>query len=509
MRQTKPMRMLLTASLISMAAASYGQVFANAGPAPVKADCCDDLNGRVSKLEKFAVQTSNVTMKLTGYIHRAVIWADNGFHSNTAHISPVSNASNMTFTGEAKYSTDLTFGAQARIDVFPNYGVGTSGTSLYDIRRSQSGSEAEAQFRSRLANVYMRSVSMGKLTLGRDYFPSLLAYVATDFSGTLLCMFPSYIISGMTFRTKGNSAVAGLNKRGTPLSPNATGRGQKFGQFIYDNGAINSGVRGDLIKYETPSMKGFRAAIAHSYQKYGDVSEVSAGYFGMPIAGSKFQIGTMVSYSINEAAEGNPGLSFAVKSNRSAFTNLGTANPGGLGNGDFIKGADYKTLNGAFGVLLPYSSSGKDGSGINLQVFGAHRDWKVKGQKDGRLLKGRAGYSDGFFKFGMTRFVADYGQAKSMELDLYTGISAASFSAPMTSALSNGIVGAAKQDGVTNGQKVNLNTTAWGLGVVQDVESVGTQLYLRYAHFKLKRHGVTLLTYKPVQVVLAGVQIKL
>src|SRR5262249_11700055 len=111
---------------------------------------------------------------------------------------------------------------------------------------------------------------------------------------------------------------------------------------------------------------------------------------------------------------------------------------------------EYHQVNGSIGVLFPI--------GISLMAAGAHREWKKmqfrnntrQSAPDGKVWFGKIGYQQKFCEAGVTAFAVDYGQYNNFILDTTS---------------------------VTTIHQKHKGRV-WGVGVVQFLDRVATELYL-------------------------------
>ncbi len=591
MRQMRPLKITLTASLLALAAASYSPVLANAGPAPSGVPpCCDDnasridtLDGKVKFLEDHAVKAFEIyEMRLSGWANRAVQWADNGFHSNTSYTTPANLTSFIQFDGKGRVAPGLTFGAFLGVSYGSNGTVGPiAGGALTDIHRSQSQAEAVRNIFLTRSEVTIDSFKWGRINLGRGAMAGSGIIFGTDLSFTFTMLHPFTTMGGMAFRYK-NAPRPNPAANYNPISPNSRIGSvfvpQRFnnpvatnpyggstlvpGATIFNPGdGTNLTSQADRIMYTTPVIvdqeswfNGMSLAVAHGYQHIGDLFDVAykwTNLFRIPWANTKTIISMGASWSRNHTQE--PGEGYTVAQNFPIlFANSQQFNGQAAGANPFApllpapvniapplpagvlpellatyqynpfnyRGPKFDTMNAAFGILLPFSMSGKIGTGINTQFTWVKRKWRLVNnlpqnildftnsptpgvpgsgrnpgtkQKDGQVLAGKLGYTDKFFGVGNTHFITNYGQWTAMALD------------PLTNLPATG----SGTFGVTTGGPTHLVGTNWGVGIQQDVDAAGSWLYLRYDNMSLKRKGRGQNDkFKPVQIVYSGLTVR-
>jgi|GEM_PF-2866044 len=462
-----------TCSLIALTACN-APALANAGPA---APQCDQAAKKAD--DKF-VKSDSAKLTLSGWVNRAIQWADNGFHSNTSYVSPGNVTSNLQITGMYDPVPDWTVGTQFQIDFNQNgtAGATTKKTVLVDIHRAQSNSESENSLSVRQAEFSVDSKKFGKLSVGRGYMASSGVIYYTDLSGTYFFLHPYSSIGGISFRHK---------KTGTPFNPNPQTGGKttlKPGILIFEPGD-GGGVfgRNDRIRFDSPNFYGFNFSTSHSYQNIGDLFDFALK-FAAPLGGTI--VTAQVSWARNYTRDPFNGANLVTSGLTLAQIFALQMNPNSVDLGD-IKGPRFDTLTYAAGVLFPCSFSGKEMTGLNFHFSGANRKWKIHAEEDGLplngkqenglALQGKIGFLDYFFPIGKTAMVASYGQWRAMDVDFF------------------------------DPTKTMIGTN-WGAGIVQTIDVVGASVYLRYDNYKLKvKHSDD--HFKPVNIVYAGALIKL
>ncbi len=439
--------------------------------------CKPDLETRVKKLEDHAVTSDSIKITLSGWVNRALQWADNGFHSNVSTVSPDNVTSNVQVLGTVDVAPDFTMGAKIQMDYASNGTTGnTGGNTFVDVHRSQSNSLAMRNIIIRESEVTADSKHFGKLSLGRGLMASAGVVYYTDLSGTYYFLHPYSSMGGISFRNARNGRPYNEN----PNSPDAT---LKPGALVFEHGDGGSIYgRNDRIRYDSPNYYGFNLSTSHSYQNVGDLFDVALKFAAIL---AKYTIVAQTSWARNHTQDYIQGFNFMQNA-----AVLGNPNPLVSSNSNLFKGPKFDTFTGAIGVLTPFSFSGKEGTGFNFHFSGASRKWKMANQANGRALQGKIGYLDQYFAAGKTAWVASYGQWRAMDIDFWTN----------ASPLIPGSTG--------TGRPITMVGTNWGTGVVQNIEAAGTAVYLRYDNYRLKRKG-TADRFKPVNIVYSGLMVKL
>jgi hypothetical protein len=464
MRGIMLLKKSLTSSLvISMFIAGLSPASAN-GQAPAHKQ--SELESRVKRIEERAVMSDSKRILISGWVNRALQWADNGFNSNFSHVSPDNVTSNLQIKGTAEFSPTITVGTNIQIDFGQNGTNGTTGNNTFvDIHRSQTNAISESRLGVRVAEVVFDSAVLGKVSAGRGYMASAGVLYYTDLSGTFVFLHPYSSMGGISFRNRLNGRPFNPN----PLFPNST---LKPGVAVFEHGDGGSIYgRNDRIRYDSPNFYGFSVSTSHAYQNVGDLFDVAVKFAAIL---AKFTIVAQTSWARNHTRDQYNGVNLQTNGIPLAALPLLAANPAAAAN---LTGPKFDTFNGAIGVLTPLSFTGKDGTGLNFHFSGVHRKWDVVNQANGRALQGKIGYLDEFYSIGKTALVTSYGQWKAMDVDFYD-------------------------------PRRTMTGTNWGVGVVQNIDVVGTSLYLRYDNYKLKSKR-SFDSFKPVDIVYAGALVKL
>lgn len=429
-------RLTLATSLLAVVGAS--NVLARGDAAPK--DCCSDLEARVKFLEDKAVVSDTKKVILSGHVNRAALWLDNGTKSNLAHVDNNNSASRLNLTGIASLNEDMALGGTFELELESNT------SEANDVHSAQRNNDAVREVIISKAELFFKSQSFGKLTVGRGLMASDESMEATDFSGT---------------RATANGASGAWRLAGGATFANkVTGRAASVNTIaeIFDSadGFANEGKH-DRVRYDTPSYYGFSLGTSHGYQNTGDLWDVAAKFAG------KF-MGIKVAAQIAYVSDNSDDVS--------------RRNLGG-------RSYAYDQVNGSVGVLFPCSMSGKEDTGISLYFGAANRDWDISSQDDGHVYAGKVGYTDRFFNIGNTSISGDLGYFKNMIID-ETKATAAN---PAT---------------VANEPRGK----SWGIFLVQNLDVVATEIYAGYRNydFKLKNSAES---FKDVHAGVVGARVKL
>ncbi|MBL4721158.1 MAG: porin [Alphaproteobacteria bacterium] len=323
--------------------------------APSSAASLDALEKRVKALEKAgagrSVSRSKRTMKLTvsGHLNRMVQLVDNGVNSEFRHVTNQQSRSRVRWVGTGKLSDDIS------VRTLIEFGNSDAISSSQSI----AGAEVNgAAFDTRHIDLQLTSKTMGKLYIGHgsDAADSIQGH--TDLSGTLVALSGagdedlSFADENFVFGTGANIAAG------------TSSRVDNFNDEL-------DGTRDDRIRYDTPSIGGFRASISHANK---DVVAGAIRYAGS-FSGVKVKAG--FAHIHNEAGAGATVQGIAQQRN---------VNTGGVG------------------ILLPM--------GLSFQVQVGERDLDTVGRNDPTTQFYRIGYRFKASELGETRLAASYHNAE-------------------------------------------------------------------------------------------------
>lgn len=182
------------------------------------------------KVDKMVSSTNaNVDVELYGQINRAALWADNGDSSKTYFVDNDFSSTRMGINAKAKATDDLDIGGKIEYELLSNSSA----------KVNQENQDSGAELKLRWADTYLKSKSLGKLSLGH----------------------------GSTF----SDGTAETDLSGTTVTANSKLYAMAGGQLFYDDSSnelssttvknvfnnLDGLSRKDRVRYETPSFAGF------------------------------------------------------------------------------------------------------------------------------------------------------------------------------------------------------------------------------------------------------------
>jgi len=437
-------------SLAALAAAGLLLSVGGVSAADLGGDCCADLEERVAALEATTARKGNrkVSLTITGWVSEGILWFDDGTESNVyvAHDS-TDLASNVSFTGTANINSDVEAGYQ--INIFFDHA-----NALFvnqDNDNSNFGVNLQRAF------WWLKSNTLGKVSIGMQSAAADNATILTDFTGTLfqhntvtfeagsMGLTPN---GGTRSRTDGGTGfLIGDGARGIP---NGT-LGALLVCNTYRQGIANDclGDRTNSVRYDTPTFAGFSASASWGED---DRYEGTVRYAG---EGGGFKYAFATSYG--EVNGDNDALG-----NRTDF--LG--NP--IDAGYWQIGGTIKHLASALWFHGHYGQQETDNAVIS------------PGDGDAYYLK--AGWSPKLNSLGTTHFVGEFRQ----NLDTF-GASYQQGSGDLCGAFggSGGNIGVACGAAALASDvgAVGSEVTGWGLGLVQEIDAASMNLWIKYRHY--------------------------
>lgn len=238
-------------------------------------DCCADLDERIAELEATRVRKGNrkVSLTVTGYVTKQIMFWDDGV-ARDAYVSDIgpTQATNFRFTGEAGIAPGWKAGYMIRIQDLTDNPMGSS----------QSVPNTDQGLNVQMANWFVASQDLGKLSVGRNALAAKSAAMFTDLSGTQIIA--NYVLfDGGAFFLRSNGALTNL----------------RWGDFGYCYaqqrpwGGDCDGIVMNGVRYDSPTFAGW--SVSASWGEDDDW-EIAGRYSG-EVNGFKLAFG--VGYSVN------------------------------------------------------------------------------------------------------------------------------------------------------------------------------------------------------------------
>ncbi len=420
-----------------------GMALTPAQAADLGGDCCADLEERVAELEATTVRKGNrkVSVKISGQVNKLLLIWDDGADTDAYVVDNTESNTRFRFTGAAKFKPGWSAGFL--IEVAVQSAASASVNQKSDGAPNENG---DGVLGLRKAALYLKSDRLGSLWMGR-YSPATDDIKLLNIAGTPNADASLETGAGFFNRRPGVAGTGGLvNLTLGQLMPGGDTR------------------RGDIIRYDTPSLAGFvfsaswgeddLADIAVRYKKEWNSIRV--------VGGIGYSWDTDEDEDNDMQACGQPGLT--------------ALNGFAAGAGPCRAVAtDFERLAGSISVM--HTPTGL------FAYFGGHRD-QFNNQFAPTTLAGVTSRPD------ITHWYVQAGIKRRMlfrELGATTiyGEYQESDDAAVGSTLAN--LGAAGN----TFEIVDTEMTSWGFGLVQDVDKAALQLWTSFRQFDPSVQGIS------------------
>ncbi len=238
-------------SIFAVAAAA--SIFStSAMAADLGGDCCADLEERVAELEATTARKGNrkVSLEISGQVNELVYWWDNGDESNIYQGTSGFSSSRFRVKGSANINEDWSAGYLIEIE--------TKGAQVN--AQSASNDDGGASIGLRHSMWYLKSKRLGQISMG------LYSFAADDITSSI--------------GVGGTASAAQGNYDGAPGMGLAFGGTGGYGGIrVKDIFDIRDVDRGNIIRYDSPSIAGFVFSAAWGEDDRWDVALRYAGEF--------------------------------------------------------------------------------------------------------------------------------------------------------------------------------------------------------------------------------------
>lgn len=243
-------------SLSALAAAGLlagGLSVTSASAADLGGNCCADLEERIAELEATTARKGNrkVSLTISGWVAEQVTWWDDGIEDNV-YVTGLGAtlATNVKFTGQATIVPGWTAGYVLHLEADGSNALGThqgdpTGGTIMDALQSYW---------------FIRSESLGKVSVGKQSMVSDNAAILVDGSGSLVpANWVSFDAFNFAVRTAGGGAVGSWGEAGACIPGDCYG------------------VPLNAVRYDTPTFAGFSASASWGDDDTWDVGIRYAG----------------------------------------------------------------------------------------------------------------------------------------------------------------------------------------------------------------------------------------
>ncbi len=434
--------LMKTTSRFAIAAAA-SVLATSAMAADLGGNCCADLEERIAELEATTVRKGNrkVSLTLSGWVHKSVVFWDDGVESNTyAGVDNINSSTRFRMAGDAKIGGDWSAGYLLEIEAF-----GDINSSQMDQLNPRGA--LNTTLNTRHSAFWIDNKQLGRVWVG------LTDAAGAGIDGINLAN------TNVAASSKFGLTMNGFRLRGT--NGNGLVSAVNWGNVNGGNsGFVNLGdeTRNNVIKYVSPTVMGFIFAAAWGEDDFWDVSLKYAGEFN----GVRIALGATYA----ETTDASPGLAGGASNHFNGcvdLANFGIAN----GNADrdcssfVLAGSVMHVPTGLF-VSGSYGQRKDDlrkiASVASPLVDDTDTFWQVRG-----------GIERNWFGLGKTTL---FGEVMNFE------------GAPISN---GGFVAAdAGLSTAFAGQTLTgSDISVWGLGVVQSVDAAAMDLYLTFRNHEL------------------------
>ncbi|HWB44512.1 MAG TPA: hypothetical protein VG900_03660 [Hyphomicrobiaceae bacterium] len=455
-----------TSRLALVAAAGFlvgGVAMPSAKAADLGGDCCADLEERVAELEATTARKGNrkVSLIISGQVNTAVMAWDDGIRNDIYIVDNGVSRSAFQLDGSARISPTLTAGFNM---VFA-MATGARSHQVSQLNDDGPGTTAtgDSTLGIELANWYLDSKTLGRLTLGRINGASA--------GSTQVDLGNVGVIANVNMLLWNGSFIVTSDVNATQY----TGGGVTWGALMGGNIVGISGLnRSNAVRYDTPTVGGFTLGASWGEDDMWDVALRYAGEF------NGFRLAGAISYSrnacgVNDCSDTAPygaatGLSKLAEENKWQ----GSASIMHVPSGLFLTGA-----------AVNLSHDGSSAGDVNQFTGGG----LIAGRQrpDTKLWYVVGGISKNWFGMGNTALYGEWGR------------------------IDDGASGT-----VTAGGDSLFDTRVdmWGLGVVQNIDAAAMEMFLSYRDYSASFGSLAGAPYdvgqglNDMRILMAGARIK-
>ncbi len=210
-----------------------------AGAADLGGGCCADLVERIAELEATTAKKGNrkVSLTISGWVNEAVFFWDDGTERNAYTGTNSLEQSRVKFAGDAKLDAGWSAGYVLEL------GINSHASNKWDQDNINSFSDGTAGVRK--SNWYLKSKTLGKLTVGLD---GTATYHLLDDA------------DGVNTRNYADAEAAAV-AQGSFFLRSADGslNGLRWSDVLrgINNGTPGQNTRRNVVRYDSPEIMGF------------------------------------------------------------------------------------------------------------------------------------------------------------------------------------------------------------------------------------------------------------
>lgn len=393
---------VIGAACLLAASSTWTPAFA----ADLGGDCCADLEERIAELEATTARKGNrkVSLTISGQVNELVYWFDDGVESNVYVGTSGYSSSRFRLKGDAKINADWSAGYYIEIEVVSAQVSATTadnddGTTAIQLRHSAW---------------YLKSKTLGSLWVGQHSH-------ATD----NIVLFSNGGIGVATAANHNVAPGASLTFRGSDFFGGPTLEVNDIFSFLDTD-------RGNVIRYDSPSIAGFVFSASWGEDDMWDVALTYAGEFnGIKISGG-------IGYHVERDVNGDAGYNLPAEL-------YGDDRP------------DFEEVVGSISVLhVP--------TGLFVDFAGVHREFDEVGFGDFNYWMIRGGLYRKWFAIGKTSIFGEYAEASA--------------------SAGPGVFAGVEDKKRVDALLTNVDGTLYGVGVNQYIDAAAMELYFGWRHFE-------------------------
>lgn len=204
-----------------------------ASAADLGGDCCADLEERVAELEATTARKGNrkVSLKVYGKVNQSIGWWDDGFEENVYNFTNDTSRTRLGFKGKAKINSD--WWAGYRIEI----GVRSEDQGAIDADTDDGGTGFDLRHSYwEVGSKTYGSIRVGETSMAHDGITQIQTAKIKHFAN------PDVLDANDSFNIRQTNTGANV------------GEWDNLAQVLEPG----EGSRGNLIRYSTPSIQGFK-----------------------------------------------------------------------------------------------------------------------------------------------------------------------------------------------------------------------------------------------------------
>ena len=256
--------LMKTTSRFAIAAAAGlfagGIALSPANAADLGGDCCADLEERVAELEATTVRKGNrkVTLNLSGHVNKMIMYWDDEVNNDVYVVDNDESETRFRLTGDANLLPGWSAGFIIEIEA-------ESASSDVVNQRFDGGANENVDgiVSSRRASFHVKNDQLGKFTLGHDSAATDAIMELNLADNPIADATPEWGNGMVMARPQGSLGCTGAGCRTGVTLSNLTAVAP------YTN---NDGLRGDVVRYDSPSLFGLVISAAWGEDDLADIA---------------------------------------------------------------------------------------------------------------------------------------------------------------------------------------------------------------------------------------------